>query len=198
MTSAAPCDWLGPVIYDMNYDNHDVSLLLSPPPPLAAAAAATATTAASPAARYNKLLSLITALCSAMITPPQPVRVLFKGEYGFVILLAAKWNWQYFMSWHLICKSGRGAAFAFYDTLSRSLIYPSSLLLDVFLFPFFFFFFFNTQSGGDICGSGWGWNESRGKKERRQRKKKRRWMLLNAGQSLRGFLFIFFICLPFI
>lgn len=57
MTSAAPCDWLGPVIYDMNYDNHDVSLLL----PLSAA---------SPAARYNKLLSLIMALCSAMITPP--------------------------------------------------------------------------------------------------------------------------------
>ncbi len=26
MTSAAPCDWLGPVIYDMNYDNHDVSV----------------------------------------------------------------------------------------------------------------------------------------------------------------------------
>lgn len=57
MTSAVPCDWLGPVIYDMNYDNHDVSLLLS-------------LAAASPAARYNKLLSLITALCSAMITPP--------------------------------------------------------------------------------------------------------------------------------
>jgi len=57
MTSAVPCDWLGPVIYDMNYDNHDVSLFL----PVAGA---------PPAARYNKLLSLIMALCSAMITPP--------------------------------------------------------------------------------------------------------------------------------
>lgn len=77
------------------------------------------------------------------------------------------------MSWHLICKSGRGAAFAFYDTLSRSLIYPSSLLLDVFLFPFSFFFFFvyTHTSGGDICGSGWGWNESRGKKREEGRKR---------------------------
>lgn len=58
MTSAAPCDWLGPVIYDMNYDNRDVSLFLS-------------VAGASPAARYNKLLSLITPLCSAMITSLQ-------------------------------------------------------------------------------------------------------------------------------
>lgn len=57
----------------------------------------------APAATFDKLLSLITPLCSAVITAS-----LFKGEYGFVILPPAKWKWQYFMSWHLIYKSGRG------------------------------------------------------------------------------------------
>lgn len=101
------------------------------------------------------------------------------------------------MSWHLICKSGRGAAFAFYDTLSRSLIYPSSLLLDVFLFPFSFFFFFvyTHTSGGDICGSGWGWNESRGKKREEGRKRGAECFWTPA-RVYAFFLIFFFLYLP--
>lgn len=101
------------------------------------------------------------------------------------------------MSWHLICKSGRGAAFAFYDTLSRSLIYPSSLLLDVFLFPFSFFFFFvyTHTSGGDICGSGWGWNESRGKKREEGRKRGAECFWTPARVYV-FFLIFFFLYLP--
>lgn len=83
--------------------------------------------ATTPAARYNKLLSLITRSLFCHDYPSTAVRVLFKREYGFVILLAAKWNWQYFMCWHLICKSGRGLHLHFM-TPSPSLIHLHTLL----------------------------------------------------------------------
>lgn len=96
------------------------------------------------------------------------------------------------MSWHLICKSGRGAHLHFV-TPSPSLIHLSCLLLLLLLLDVFALLFTHAEWRWHL------WIRLGLEREQRKGRKKRRWMLLNVGQSLRFFLiylhaFIFFVC----